>query len=283
VGELKRVTASVWCILLLVIAPFLNASERSPQRIIALSPHSVELLFLLGVGDRIVGTTEYADFPEQAKSIPRIGGYTGIQIDRLLELEPDLVVAWESGNPADDLKRIKQLGLPLHLSQTEQFEDIPVEIERLGKLVGKPEEAAKQADLFRSRYQALQAQYASRTPVRFFYQLWSDPLRTMAAGSWINTIMRGCGGQNVADDASLDYPQVSLEWVVDVAPEVIVVPTHHGGKMDVSMWKNWPEIPAVKNEHYLYVNGDLLHRFSYRVLDGMQAVCESFDQIRSNR
>jgi len=256
---------------------------HSAQRIIALSPHSVEILFLIGAGDRIVGTTEFADYPEQAKKIPRIGGYNGIQIDRVLELEPDIVIAWQSGNPEKDIARIKELGIPVYESKTKNLEDIPREIINISKHVGLADEGKKQASNYSARLNALRARYADRAPVSFFYQLWSKPLRTMAAGSWIDAMFRGCGAKNVFDDMAQEYPQVSLEAVIERKPEVIVVPTHHGGEIAVEMWQNWPEIPAIKNERIVFVDGDLLHRFSYRTLDGMQTVCETFDQIRAER
>ena len=251
------------------------------DRIIALSPHSVEILFLIGAGDRIVGTTEFADYPEEAKNIPRIGGYNGIQIDRVLELEPDIVIAWESGNPAKDIDRIKELGIPVYESTTKKLEDIPREIMQISAQVGFADEGKKQAALYSKRLNELRARYADRTPVSFFYQLWSKPLRAMAAGSWIDEMFDGCGAVNVFSDPALDYPQVSLEAVIELKPEVIVVPTHHGGEIAVDMWKDWPEIPAVKNDRIVFFDGDLLHRFSYRTLDGMQTVCDEFDRIRS--
>jgi vitamin B12 transport system substrate-binding protein len=252
------------------------------QRIIALSPHSVELLFLLGVGDRIVATTEYADYPEQAKAIPRIGSHSSIQIERVLELDPDLIVVWESGNPAQDVQRMIDLGLNVHMSRTKVLLDIAGELETLGALVGKKEQGEALAKEFRQRFLGLSETYQNKAPVSFFYQLWQQPLRTIAAGSWINTVFKHCGGANIFDDASTDYPQVSIETVLIKAPQVIVVPSHHGADIGTDMWQAWPEIPAVKNEHILFFEGDLLHRFSYRVLDGMEQVCTAFDRIRNS-
>lgn len=270
-------------LLLLLSGQQLQAEENEVQRIIALSPHSVEILFLLGAGDRIVGTTMFADYPEAAKEIPRVGGHTGIQIDRVLELEPDLVIAWEGGNPEKDLTRITQLGLALYKSSTKTLEGIPKEIERIGALIGLKEEGLLQATRYRERLAEIRANYANRAPVSFFYQLWSKPLRAMAQGSWINQMFEGCGAENIFNDPGQDYPQVSMEVVIESKPEVIVVPTHHGGEISVELWKDWPEIPAVANDNIVFFDGDLLHRFSYRTLDGMQQVCDKFQTIRASR
>ena len=251
------------------------------ERIVALSPHSVEMLFLLGAGDKIVGTLDYADYPEQAKAIPRIGGHEGIQLDRLLELEPDLVIVWQTGNQNRDIARIEDFGIPLYISETKRLADIPKELHELAELVGATNKGKELAEAYNNRLGDLRAHYSGRSKVRFFYQLWSDPLRTVASGSWINEMFDGCGGENVFSSTTSDYPQVSLESVIEKQPQVIVVPTHKGKEIPMDMWLDWPEIPAVKNQQMIFFDGDLLHRFSYRTLDGMQQVCERFDEIRT--
>ena len=280
---MRKILSRTLIFLLLLSVQHVNAEEHNVKRIIALSPHSVEILFLLGAGDRIVGTTMFAHYPAAAKDIPRVGGHTGIQIDRVLELEPDLVIAWEGGNPEKDLIRITQLGLALYKSSTKNLEGIPDEIERIGALIGLKEEGLLQATRYRERLTAIRTNYANRAPVSCFYQLWSKPLRAMAKGSWINQMFEGCGAKNIFNDPGQDYPQVSMEVVIESKPEVIVVPTHHGGEISVELWRGWPEIPAVANDNIVFFDGDLLHRFSYRTLDGMQQVCDKFQTIRASR
>jgi vitamin B12 transport system substrate-binding protein len=259
-----------------------NTVERRQQRIIALSPHSVELIYLLGAGDRIIATTSFADYPEAAKSIPVIGGYNGIQIEKALALEPDLIVAWEGGNKADDLVQLERLGLKVYRSQTRNLAGIADEILNLGKLMDLEERAKAEADSFIDRLATIKAANTGKPPVAFFYQLWSEPLRTMAGKSWINEMLTGCGGRNIFDESAGDYPQVSMETVLEREPDAIIIPSHHGhGSGEGDFWQKWPEIPAVKNKHIYYVNGDILHRFSVRALDGMQTICALFDQVRA--
>lgn len=283
------VTVKTKCLLLAVAMALVSLAGRAEQtkievaeRIIALSPHSVEMLFLLGAGDKIVGTLDYADYPEQAKAIPRIGGHEGIQLDRLLELESDLVIVWQTGNQNRDIERIEDFGIPLYISETKRLADIPKELLELAELVGATSEGKALAEAYNKRLRDLRAHYSGRSKVRFFYQLWSDPLRTVASGSWINELFDGCGGENVFSSTTSDYPQVSLESVIEKQPQVIVVPSHKGKKIPMDMWLDWPEIPAVKNQQMIFFDGDLLHRFSYRTLDGMQQICERFDEIRNS-
>jgi len=256
-------------------------SGKDIKRIIALAPHAVELLYMLGAGDRIIATTEYADYPAAANDIPRIGGYAGIQLERVLELEPDLIIAWEGGNKEQDIQQMQALGLPLYLSKTKDLDDIPKEMLALGKLLGLNENGKSAANEFNSTLKQLRAKYQSKQPIKVFYQLWSEPLRAMAAGSWINELITSCGGVNIFSDMSLDYPQVSIETVLVQKPDVIIIPSHHGSKIEAGKkWSSWPEIPAVKHDQIYYINGDILHRFSGRILQGMQAVCDSLENAR---
>lgn len=271
-------------ILILLLVNFsANAAVSKSQKIIALSPHSVELLYLLGVGDRIVATTSFADYPEAAKSIPVIGGYNGIQIEKVLSLQPDLIVAWEDGNKLDDLDQLERLGLNVYRTKTESLTEIADEIRQLGQLVGLPDIANEEANKYLQGLSQLKTRYQDKSPIRFFYQLWSEPLRAMAAKSWINEMLVGCGGQNVFNENIGDYPQVSIENVLAEKPDVIIIPSHHGhGLGEGDFWEKWPEIPAVKNNRIFYVNGDLLHRFSVRTLEGMNTICEYLDTVRED-
>jgi len=261
-----------------------TVQEKPAERIIALSPHSVELLFMLGVGHKIVATTNYSDYPEAAKKIPQIGGYNGVQIEKVLELDPDLIIAWEGGNKAQDIEQMERLGLNVYRSQTESLSDIAAEIIRLGALVGREAQAKTASKKFTDDLLKVRKNNEMKPKVTFFYQLWKDPLRAMAAGSWINEVITSCGGQNVFNDNAMDYPQVSMENVIQHSPEAIVIPSHHGtGVGEGGQWSDWPEIPAVKNGHIFYIDGDLLHRFSVRILEGVSLVCDAFDRVRADK
>ena len=129
---------------LVISSPILSA--QSAQKIIALSPHSVEMLFEIGAGDRIIATLEYSDYPEAALKIPRIGNFTGIQIERVVELQPDLIIAWKSGNKATDLVKLESLGFKIFYSQPKTINEISSELLKLGALTGLNDEASTAAE-----------------------------------------------------------------------------------------------------------------------------------------
>lgn len=249
------------------------------KRIIALSPHAVEMLYAIGAGDTIVAATDYADYPEAAKKIPRIGGYYGIQMERVMELNPDLIVVWDSGNKAEDINQLRTLGFNLYGSDPKTLEGVAKELEELGQLTGHVEEASKAAAAYRAELIRLRVENAKKSEPKVFYQLWSTPLMTVSKNSWIQEIMSVCHGQNVFYDADSDYPQVSLENVLLTLPDVILQSEEEGNVKGVD-WRQWPEIPAVKNQHIYQLNADLLHRATPRVLLGVQALCDALDKAR---
>lgn len=270
------------CYLLWLSALFCPLLQAAPaERIIALSPHAVELLFAIGAGDRIVATTDYADYPDAALKIPRIGGYQGIQLDRALALKADLVVAWRGGNRPDDLHQLERLGFNLYYSEPQTLDQIADEMEQLGRLTGQQQQAASVAAAYRQQLAQLRQQYSNKPPVRVFYQLWPSPLMSVSRNSWIHQTLSLCSGDNVMADAATDYPQLTIEQVLVAQPEVILTATEHSDASTTPLdWQRWPEIPAVKNQHVYPVSGDWLHRFGPRVLLGIRSVCEALDSAR---
>ena len=273
---MARIVVLISCWLTLVSAAL---AAEPPLRIVALAPHAVELLYAIGAGDELVAATEHADYPEQAKQLPRIGGYAGIQLDKLLALKPDLVVAWQDGNRQQDIERMQQLGLKVYLSYPQTLAQVADELERLGELTHHQAQAHAAAQQYRQQLAALQRDNADKRPVKVFYQLWSNPLMTVAGDSWVQQILAVCKADNVFSDAASDYPQVSLENVLLRQPEVIINTDETGNPQTVD-WQQWPEIPAVKQQHIITLNADLLQRPTPRAIDGIQQLCSALDSVR---
>ncbi|WP_444995165.1 cobalamin-binding protein [Aliikangiella sp. IMCC44359] len=257
-----------------------NTSKKI-ERIIALSPHSVEMLFAMGAGDKIVGTVEYADYPEAALKIPRIGSYTGLQIEKVVALKPDLIVSWDSGNKLADLKKLKSLGLNIFSTQPKDIQGISDDLEKLGQLIGHEVQAKEVSASIAHEHQLIKQQYKNKKKVKVFYQLWHDPLRTIGASSWIESLINDCNGNNLFNDADSPYPVVSFETVLKRNPEIIIIP-HHSGSIGAKteIWNNWSVINAVQNKQMPIINGDLLHRFGPRAVLGLKALCQAIDKAR---
>ena len=268
-----------------MFASFFCAAAE-PQRIVALAPHIVEMLFDIGAGDQIVGTVEYADYPEAALKIPRIGGYHGIQIEKVLALKPDLVIVWQSGNKVSDIEQMEKMGLKIAYSQPYAIEDVASELRALGQLTGHKVQAEVVANRYVQRLEKLRQRYASQQqakikPMKVFYQLWPEPMRTINKETLINQMIEVCQGQNVFANNPTPYPQIGIENVIVAQPEIIIYPDEKSTiEQPIIDWRKWPEIPAVKHNRFVRVNADLMHRFSTRMLEGIEDMCEKIDVFR---
>jgi vitamin B12 transport system substrate-binding protein len=251
------------------------------KRIVALAPHIVEMLFDMGAGDKIVGTVAYADYPEAALSIPRVGSYHGMQVEKILALKPDLVIVWESGNATPDIEKIQRLGLNVIFSAPKNIEDVATEIRYFGDVIGHQVQAEKVATTFEQRLVSLRKQNKHKDPIKVFYQLWSEPMMTINGETWINQLVEVCQGVNVFGSNPTLYPKIGIENVIVAQPELMILPDENSDKpQPIINWQKWTEIPAVKNNKFIHVDADLLHRFSTRMLSGIEDMCEKIDGQR---
>ncbi len=258
-----------------------QALADRPLRIVALAPHIVENLYAIGAGDLIVGTLDYADYPQEATKIERIGGYNGISIEKLLMLKPDMVIAWKNGNQAEDLAQIKRLGIELYLSDPSSIEGVASEILKLGQITGHIEQSKQVAETFTAKLNAIKVTQKDKTTLTGFYQLWPEPMMTVSKNTWINQLIETCQVTNVFANSDTDYPQISIENVIVTKPQVIIIPDEKSKRVIPTVnWQQWPEIPAVKYEQFISVNADLLHRFTPRMLDGLAQMCDKVDISR---
>jgi vitamin B12 transport system substrate-binding protein len=267
--------------ILFIALPVNSFAEKPKQRIVALAPHIVEMLFDIGAGEQIVGTVEYADYPEAALAIPRVGSYHGMQMEKLLALNPDLVIVWKSGNSQSDIDKMKRLGLKVVFSNPKDIADVATEVRYFGELTGREKQAEKVALAYELRLKNLRTTNKSKTPIPVFYQLWSEPMMTINGTTWINQLIEVCQGVNVFADNATPYPKLSIENVIVAQPHLMILPDENSDKpQPIIDWQKWPEIPAVKNNKFIHVDADLLHRFSTRMLSGVEDMCEKIDQHR---
>jgi iron complex transport system substrate-binding protein len=242
-----------------------------PQRIVALAPNITELLFAVGAGAQVVGADSFSDYPQQARRLPRIGDASRINFERIVALHPDLVVGWRGGNRSADLHAIRQLGLPLLLTDAHRLSDVARLLRLLGSASGHAGHGESAAREFERRLAALRARYAGAKPQRVFYQIWDRPLMTIGGKHWIDDALSLCGGRNIFADLDAASPVVSLEAVLARAPEVIV--SASDAPDNRAMWQGFAQLPAVRRGAFIRLDADDLHRPTPRVLDGVAALC----------
>jgi iron complex transport system substrate-binding protein len=287
----------LWIALLSLAAGFADAAisvkdgtgatvtlAQPARRIVTLAPHATELVFAAGAGERIVGASDYSDYPPAANAIPRIGGSQQIDTERLLALRPDLLVVWQGGNGERQLEALRRLRVPIYRSEPKSLADIPDEVERLGKLTGAEASAQAAAGAMRTRLAALAERSRGKAPVSVFYQVWDQPLYTLNGRQIVSDAIRLCGGVNVFADLAALAPTVSIEAVLQKNPEVIV----RGGKggdeaPGLAMWQRYPALLATQRGNLYTVRSDLMTRAGPRMVDGAEALCGLLEQARGKR
>ena len=254
------------------------------QRIVSLAPSLTELIYAAGAFEKLVGVAEYSDFPPAAKELPIVGRFDILDIERIVQLNPDLVVAWQSGNPRTSVNRLRKLGLPVYIAEPKSLASIPFHIERLALLAGTKLRAEESINGFRQKLKALHNQFSHQSPVTTFYQVWDVPLITAGGNELIDDIIRLCGGRNVFANIKRVAPKVSREAVLERNPEVIIA-----SGMDIERpewlddWLRWPSINAVANNNLFFVPPELVQRHTPRALQGAAQICSQLDQARQPR
>ena len=244
---------------------------RPPQRIISLTPHLTELLFAVGAGSQVVGVDSASDFPPDAKMLPRVGDYSRINFERVLALKPDLVIVWVGGNRAADIHGLRQMGVPVLHTQATRLEDVARLLRLIGQASGHEALGNAAAQKFSAQLAALKVSTSRQPPIKVFYQVWDRPLMTVGGAHWISDALALCGARNVFADLRGLSPVVSREAVLKRTPALIV-----GGNDAPDLrrlWQSFASLPAVKNNAFVSVDADLLHRPTPRLLEGVAGLC----------
>lgn len=268
--------------LCLLFAGIINPVQAQVERIISLAPHATELAFAAGLGDKLVAVSEYSDYPPQAKKLEKVANYQGINLERILKLQPDLVIVWPSGNPAKEIAKLKQLGLTIYSTETKTLEDIATNIEQLSQYADNPQIGKNAAHNFRQSLAIFKQRYHTSSKVRYFYQLSEKPIITLAQDSWPSEVFHFCGGENIFADSPSPYPQVGIEQVLLANPDAIFTSEH--AIKNGHMWSKWQQqLFAVQHEFVWSLTSDWLNRPTPRTLNAIEEVCDHFAHIRQKR
>jgi iron complex transport system substrate-binding protein len=289
-AELKNLVATGVAIALLLAGCDARVQDDSggyppARRIVALSPHLTELVYTAGAGERLVGVVEYSDFPPPALALPRIGDSFRLDYEALAELEPDLILAWRSGTPADVQQRLRDMGFRVVALDAETLDEIAAQLTEIGRLAGTSETASLVSADYLRRLRELRERFAGAAAVDVFYQVSAQPLFTIGGRHVISESIETCGGRNVFEDIDGLSPAVSLESVIDEAPDAIVA--GHDGVADdgraqlINQWAPWSSIPAVRNGDLYIVDANRMHRSTVRILEALEELCGHLALARS--
>ncbi|MBT8441675.1 MAG: cobalamin-binding protein [Gammaproteobacteria bacterium] len=263
-----------------------NSGAHPPvRRIVALSPHLTELVYAAGAGERLVGVVEYSDFPPPALALPRIGDSFRLDYEALAELEPDLILAWRSGTPADVQQRLRDMGFRVVALDADKLDEIAAQLTEIGRLAGTEAAASAVAADYSRRLRELRERFAGAEVIDVFYQVSAQPLFTIGGRHVISESIETCGGRNIFADVDGLSPAVSLESVIDAAPDAIVaghdLVSGDGRTQLIDQWAQWSSIPAVRNGDLYVVDANRMHRSTVRILDTLEELCGHLALARS--
>lgn len=258
--------------------------ERPARRVVSLAPHITENLFSAGVGDRIVGTVNYSDYPEAARAIPQVGGYDNVNIELIHVLKPDLIIVWEEGNQKVQYDQLQALGYTIYVDYPRDFEGIARSIRNFGILTGNEAAAYAAAANLLDSMRGLRERFGSRAPVTAFYQVWPEPLITVNDRQIIGQSIRLCGGRNIFAQLDSLSPSVSIEDVLAADPEVIIASGMNEQRPEwLDEWTRWPFLRAIREGHLFFIPPDVIQRHTTRLLEGTTLLCEQLEQVRREK
>lgn len=262
-----------------------------PRRLVSLSPATTELIFSLESGDLIVGATNYCDYPDAAKTIPRVGsGPMGtISLEAIIGLRPDLVLCkFDTHQPL--VEALDRLNIPCIALGPESLEELFEEAGWLGELLGCQDHSQRLVEAMRGRLAKLQEivnqrwlnnDGLTRHHPRVFYQVWEDPLMTVGHGSFIDQLLELAGFENIVDGSLGRYPRISPELIVERDPEYIFVPSSPTQTIDLDKIFNrsgWQNVTAIRSRQVFVVNGDAISRCGPRMLDALEQIIHATDE-----
>lgn len=244
----------------------------TPKRIVTLAPSCAEIVGGLGLGDAIVGVTSYTDWPPRTKSLPQVGSYVNVNVEAVVALRPDLVVATDDGNPAAALRRLQRVGVRVVTLRLRDYDDIQRSILSLGAMTGRDAEGRRAVAEMRrvAACVAERTRTSARPRVLFAYQL--GPIVSAGKGTFTDQLLAMSGADSITKDVVQSYPHMTIESIVARAPEVIVVSSMNPAT-DADRWKawlkKWPPLPAVRNGRVHLVDSTNLDRPSQRIVHGL--------------
>jgi iron complex transport system substrate-binding protein len=259
------------------VTDMLGRRVRVPDhaaRIVSLAPSITETVFDLGDGDRLVGVTDFCDYPPEATRKPRVGGISTPSFEAILALRPDLVLATSESNYSEHVERLVALGLAVYVIRPVDFETVLESIERIGGVLGRDAAARARVASMRRDADAIARAVAGSPRPRVLYVVWPNPLIAPGRGTLINELIQRAGGESVTGGEPLTYPRLSLETVVERRPDRIIVGRHGQETVEDLLrgWERLGSVSAVREGRVYGVDGDLVHRPGPRMVEALRAL-----------
>lgn len=252
----------------------------APQRIVSLAPSNTEIVYALGLGSKLVGNTTYCDYPEAAKSVEKVGGYSTAEVEKIVALKPDIILA-ANIHVAKVVPQLISLGLPVFVVDPRSLQDVLDSITLIGKVNNVQVKAAELVKSMNDRINAVKAKTANLPDgerVRTLMLIWHDPPMTVGPNTFMFELIQLAGGTSVSKGMADGFPTMGLESIISADPQVIIT-TGMGGADNLTLQyilneSRLKDIPARKNNRIYEVNQDWTNRMGPRVVDGLEAMAK---------
>ncbi|AUZ48345.1 Vitamin B12-binding protein precursor [Pseudomonas sp. 24 E 13] len=251
-----------WLALLLGFSVQVLAAER----VVSLAPSLSEIVVELGAADLLVGVLDGGERPSALAQVPSVGRYGQLDMERLLSLNPDLILLWPGSVGPAQREQLQRLNIPVYVAEPHDLEQLTRQVQAIAEQLGRADAGLALADQLRQRLAELRQRYRRAEPLRVFYQVWNQPLYTVGGEQIISDALKVCGARNVFDDLKLPAPQVSIESVLQRDPQLILV----GDQAQREAWKVWPSL----FERVRLVPDKGLERPSGQMLEAVARLCQ---------
>jgi iron complex transport system substrate-binding protein len=244
-----------------------------PDRVVSLAPSITEIVYSLDSQQRLVGATQYSDYPAEAGELPSVGSYVYLDLEKIVSLKPDLCIAIKDGNPLRIIRRLEQMGIAVYAVNPRDLDSVMQTISDIGTILGAEQRAAEVVSDMDQRMAEVSKKVdsVSHRPGVFF-QIGVDPIVSAGSNTFINELIQKAGGRNLAGGHP-GYPRYSVEDVLALAPEVIIVTSMDRQKVFdrvLHQWRQWEDLPAVADERIHLVDSNLYDRPSPRLVKGLE-------------
>ncbi|MDR4504356.1 MAG: cobalamin-binding protein [Candidatus Scalindua sp.] len=254
--------------------------DNPPQRIISVSPSATEMLGVIDADSMLVGVSLYSYYPPSVKNLPKVGSYVNPNIEQIISLTPDLVVMSFEGAPRSDVNHLRRLNINVAVLRSEKFSDIIKNINWLGEVLAHQKEAKEAVDNLETRYERIRSLVQGIPKPRAFYSIALNPITSVGAKSFINSLIHDAGGINITGDIDQAYPRLTIESVIAMSPDVLLFSSGMGNELDMEnqmpFWKRWNNIPAVRDQRFVEVNHDIINRPGPRVVEALASIAQQF-------
>jgi iron complex transport system substrate-binding protein len=248
-----------------------------PKRIIGLAPNLTEILYALGLGDRVVGVTNHCNYPPEASLKPKVGSYVHLNVEQIISLSPDLVIGTVDGNERYILDLLEQAHIKVFFVNPRDVRQAVQTISTVGLVCGVPERARQIAGRLTERVDRVVEVTGAKKKPLVFLQINIQPIMSVNRNTVHHNLIHLAGGENMTADEFVTYPRISLEEVLRRKPEVILVSSmEREGRFEKARqdWLQWTSIPAVQKGRVHLIDSDLIDRPSPRVVDGLEIMAK---------